>query len=363
MSTEENVDFDPKSIMEWDEGIGTLYGSGFKFKMNSTGDLEMVNDDEEIERIKEEWRRTHESENKVTDDSPEQMLQCEERLDGSDPIDPKESKPTVLKSSPPVVEKISLLSDPDSRKCQNCGIVGSVHSFIRAGKFCSQDCATAQSSHLRLLAKRPIILGGKDVNVRCESLLKPDVKKVSTTPTEISMSHEKAVFGKGSQKRKQKVTNGSNKLSRTSSPSSTTSSLTQLAQIGGDTITQTKKPTSNGVPHSPSSSEKNSRPSSPSSTGNIQPQTALHQSIFAMRAIQHHLEPPIAWDRHSKNLTSTLEDYKAAEIIIWEPNQVAQFVNQIPGCDEFGSRFSEQVSEPLPVLFITNIPYFTVDRW
>lgn len=346
--------------MEWDEGIGTLYGSSLKFRLNSKGDLEMV-DEKDIEKVKEEWRRTNsdekQSEEKVSNDPPEEILKCEEKID---PVDhPKESVPlsTTQKSSSssPPTEKIS---DADSRKCQNCGIIGSVSKFIRAGKFCSQDCATAQSSHLRLLTKRPIILGGKDVNVKCErlqSLLKPEVKKVLSSTSEISMPHEKLVLGKGSQKRKQKVMNGSSKLSRTSSPSSTTSSLTQLAQIGGDTIVvQGKKATSNGVggPHSPSSSEKNSRPSSPSSIfpssiGNIQPQTALHQSIFAMRAIQHHQEPPIGWDRHSKNLTPSLEPNKVSDVIQWEPDRVAAFVNQIPGCDDMGPRFAEQVSESL----------------
>lgn len=347
MTSSEKIDFDPKGIMEWDEGIGTLNGSGLKFRMLPHGGVEMINE-EDIEKVREEWRKTNK--NTIKNESSEEMLKCEEKLDSSqDPSENKESVPPPPSTppavkSPPPVEKIS---DPDSRKCQNCGIVGSVHKFIRAGKFCSQDCATALSSHLRLLAKRPIILGGKDVNVRCESLLKPEVKREPPTP-DVSMSHEKMVLGRGSQKRKQKVMNGSSKLSRTSSPSSTTSSLTQLAQIGGDSIIQSKKSTQNGVPHSPSSSEKNSRPSSPASVGNIQPKTALHQSIFAMRVIQHQQEPPIGWDRHSKNLNSFLDRHKATDIVSWEPEHVAQFVNQIPGCDEMGSRFSEQVSfQPL----------------
>lgn len=92
-------------------------------------------------------------------------------------------------------------------------------------------------------------------------------------------------------------------------------------------------------------SEKLSLPSSPSSSlVHITPQSALHQSIFSMRVLQHQQEPPLGWDRHSKNLHPVLQGIRPPDVLNWDAEKVAAFVNTIPGCRDIGQTFAEEVS-------------------
>ena len=102
-----------------------------------------------------------------------------------------------------------------------------------------------------------------------------------------------------------------------------------------------------------SDSIKISRPSTPSSIAPSNNKNSfsnsslstLHQAIFALRMNQHQLgEAPVAWEKHSKNLLGFADKVNATEVLQWSAEKVAQFVTSIPGCQDFGQNFEEEVS-------------------
>lgn len=130
-----DVDFDPMSIMVWEEGVGTLPMSELKFKVVN-GELEMIDDDEEEEKIRNEWRSKHhegkksESTKKSSQESSVSLSCNEVILDEDEENDPQH--PMAI--------------------CKNCGKKGPLGNFIRAGKFCSQKCALNSSSQIKSLS-------------------------------------------------------------------------------------------------------------------------------------------------------------------------------------------------------------------
>ncbi|XP_074597983.1 lethal (3) malignant brain tumor [Brevipalpus obovatus] len=70
--------------------------------------------------------------------------------------------------------------------------------------------------------------------------------------------------------------------------------------------------------------------------------STLHQAIFALRMNQHQLEAPVAWERHSKNLLSSSNVLNASEVLEWDAEKVTDFVETLPGCEEFAHRFEEE---------------------
>ena len=160
-----STDFDPIKIMEWKDGIGALPGSNLKFKINEFGSLEMV-DDEEAEEI----MKKHSLKASLASETSNQ----ENSSDNSNP-------------------NIPVFDPNEMRICVNCGTRGIRSDFIRQGRFCSQTCATMQSSHLKIFKKnspttvkpdvfkRKLLLkGGKVVfdNMR--------IRKISTDKNESS---------------------------------------------------------------------------------------------------------------------------------------------------------------------------------
>jgi len=99
----------------------------------------------------------------------------------------------------------------------------------------------------------------------------------------------------------------------------------------------------NGPPASPSTnseSAKHSRPSTPSSVTNL---STLQHSIFAMRLSQQQQEAPICWDRHSKTTLPGIDKTKSKDVLLWSPSKVAEFIDQIPGCESVGQVFQDQL--------------------
>ncbi|XP_053202165.1 lethal(3)malignant brain tumor-like protein 4 [Panonychus citri] len=106
---------------------------------------------------------------------------------------------------------------------------------------------------------------------------------------------------------------------------------------------------------SASDSVKISRPSTPSSSffhNNLQNSkhnysatiSTLHQAIYSLRMNpQQTNETPMAWEKHSKSLLSFAEKVNASEVLKWTPDKVAQFVSTIPGCQDFGQCFEEEI--------------------
>uniref|UniRef100_T1L037 SAM domain-containing protein n=1 Tax=Tetranychus urticae TaxID=32264 RepID=T1L037_TETUR len=102
---------------------------------------------------------------------------------------------------------------------------------------------------------------------------------------------------------------------------------------------------------SASDSVKLSRPSTPSSSlfqHNKHNYSAtistLHQAIYSLRMNQNQSnEAPLAWEKHSKNLLSFADKVNASEVLQWGPDKVAQFVSTIPGCQDFGRCFEDEM--------------------
>jgi hypothetical protein len=103
-------EFDPIDILDWKNGIGSLPGSGLRFKLNEFGSLEMV-DDTEVDEI----------------------VQCLNAKLNEDPLksDHAATNPT------------------DFSVCSHCGVQGVLSTFVRKGRFCTQSCALQHSARLR----------------------------------------------------------------------------------------------------------------------------------------------------------------------------------------------------------------------
>lgn len=143
-------------------------------------------------------------------------------------------------------------------------------------------------------------------------------------------------------------------MSNSPSPSDGYLSIGKSKQTGLGNVSRkwTMKRKACDNPGSPStnSESKLSRPSTPSSLTNM---SALHQSIYSMRMQQQQQEPPIGWDRHCKLVFPVREAIKPLEALTWSYEKVSQFVDSIPGCQNMGRVFQEEVRYSKIFLFLT----------
>lgn len=301
-----SVDFDPQSVMEWESGVGTLPDSNLKFRADEKGGLQMI-DENEAAKVKTEGRVNGATE-------------------------------TIIKT------------EADERTCVNCGKVGLVQDFIRAGKFCGMACVTSHTAHIKSLVMSRETDASSDPNRR------PGVKSEA----------KGRQLGQGSpigDKRKHQLSdevphvkahkslddeNDENNRSNNQRHDPLIAGKIRGARFGRKNRVKELRTEET---MSLNDSEKLSLPSSPSSSlVPITPQSALHQSIFSMRVLQHQQEPPLGWDKHSKNLYPVLNGIRLPDVLSWNPEKVAEFVNTIPGCRDIGQIFSDEVS-----LFLTDV--------
>lgn len=301
--TDVPLDFETQSVMNWTTNVGTLTHSNLKFKMTENGSLQLLADDEE-EKVKSEQT-------------------VKQQANGS----------PVCNAAP----------DEETRTCVHCGKSGPLKNFIRAGKFCSQECATSQATQLKSLV-RSLHSDAADIDGRnLKSGLKPDGRSRHTD------------IGRGSplsEKRKQMLCHDSpqTKVRRGVDDENEENNEDRHRTDGklksGRFVKKSRaKELRNEDATSLIDSEKLSLPSSPSSSlVPVTPQSALHQSIFSMRVLQHQQEPPLGWERHSKNLHPVLQGIRPSDVLHWDPDKVAAFVNTIPGCRDIGQTFADEVS-------------------
>ena len=321
------VEFDPSSIMTWTDGVGSLPGSELQFKLDDSGNLEMI-DDEEANNIRKEHQ--------------------ERRARGiPDPV--VVAKPLAAAKIVEEENKEPNVAPMKRKKCANCGKVGDGSRFVRAGKFCSQDCATSQANQLRMMAS-------------AASSVRPGASLISRSDSSSASKPKSLLFDNNHHSKGRHTDNGS----RSSSPGTKAKRHKSDSDHGHENDRRKSSETSSSfIPKKDAigmkgafarmknrfdlndrNSNNDSLPSSPSSSlVNITPQSALQQSIFSMRVMQH--QPPIAWDRHSANLRPLLKDIRPLEVLKWLPDQVSSFVNSIPGCQEIGQTFSDEVSKSL----------------
>jgi protein-arginine kinase activator protein McsA len=338
----ENVplDFDPQSVMEWEAGVGKLPDSNLKFKQVQNG-FEMI-DEEEAVKIQQQ-----------------EQLQQSDATVKTEPADPQSSHSN---SNSQPVSSSSAAAEGEMRTCVHCSKTGPLKNFIRAGKFCSQDCATSQASQLKSLVKS-LDVNSYDVNRNGKMGLKQEgrIRHSDSSPQPEKRKHMMHEDSPAGRSRRRDDENDENNRSRQRPDSLLTGKLK-----GGRKKNRVKE-IRNEETTSLIDSEKLSLPSSPSSSlVHITPQSALHQSIFSMRVLQHQQEPPLEWDRHSKNLLPLLSSIRPPEVLSWDPEQVAAFVNTIPGCRDIGQTFAEEVSLSLVSLCRVILMLFfeiAADRW
>ena len=63
---------------------------------------------------------------------------------------------------------------------------------------------------------------------------------------------------------------------------------------------------------------------------------------FKCKIIQILQDLPLCWDQHSK-LLPVVNKYTANDVMKWSSEQVAGFVNCLPGCSPHGKVFHDQV--------------------
>lgn len=227
------LDFDPQEAMHCKSGVWTLPDSELKFKVDASGSMQMI-DDEEAARVAEQ----HEKETTNGDTSRVEQQEIKE--------EEKEEQ-------------------EEKRTCIQCNKTGLLKNFIRAGKFCSTACATAQANKLKSMATLLSVNGDQASKSMARSLIR------------------RAKTG-----------------------------IKKKRDISGPLV-------------------------------QITPQSALHQSIFSLRLLQHQQEPPIGWEKHCKNLQPFLQDIKPPDVLRWTPDKVAEFVNTIPGCQDIGQKFADEL--------------------
>ena len=71
----------------------------------------------------------------------------------------------------------------------------------------------------------------------------------------------------------------------------------------------------------------------------------IHQSVFmsAMVPSTPSRDLPLNWDQHSKLLPG-VDTHQAQDVAQWTSDEVAQFVEMLPGCEELARLFEEEVS-------------------
>lgn len=115
-------ELNPIDCLIWENDIGVLPGSSLQFKLNEYDCLELVSE-EEAEEIRRNARLLYEE---------------SQYLDGA---------------------SNGAKSDDLYSVCSTCRVRKLKSSFIRKGRFCSQECATLQSSQLRNFKKSNILDG------------------------------------------------------------------------------------------------------------------------------------------------------------------------------------------------------------
>lgn len=356
--------------MVWNNGVGFLPGSALRFRVDEFNVLEII-DEEKADQIQKEYQEKKISKSNVTESTNSTSdLPMDDLADGT------------------LAAGHSI--------CQNCGIRGLTSKFIRAGKFCSIDCAKSSALTVKSLAggstsntstssskgtapthhrtlnnhlyksgnNASILDQSTNVSIHGESILK---KQPNNCPIQSPRQSSKLVT-----RSKLNSTDSNTETSR-SNKRSTESSDIHVSSNGKHKIRSNKKSKlkhrhsltfksieslvhencisnlldSNSITND---SEKLSLPSSPaSSLVNITPRSALHQSIFTMKILQHQQEPPLGWDTHSKNLANIINTIKPTDVLKWNSSKVGDFVNSIPGCSEIGQYFMDEVS----LLFIS----------
>lgn len=308
--------------------------------------------------------------------------------------------PVVEATVDPTVDLPSEVSDKDwpdgtlaagYSLCQNCGIRGQTEKFIRAGKFCSSDCAKSSALTVKSLAcGGGSVLTGKTHDSAFHQhrklnnqLYKPSNKNNSDQASNASLHNDSIL-------RKQRPNNYPIQSTLQSNNLVKESKLNSDSNVDGVTRSQKRSHDSSenhfaskhrghsskksklkrhalsiraieSLVHDnnitslldsnsiTNDSEKLSLPSSPaSSLVNITPGSALYQSIFAMKMQQHLAEPPLGWDKHSKNLANIINAIKPSDVLKWNPFKVGEFVNSIPGCARHGQSFLDEVRVDFP---------------
>jgi hypothetical protein len=342
------IDPDTEEIINWKDGIGTLPNSNLKVRENELGELELILN-QESDVVEQEVEAQN-----VADAETE--LLCEEKIkiDDSPIAVPKETEEERAAQAKYEAERREMLMRPNLfAKCVNCGAEGRKSTYIRLGKYCSQTCATLHTTHLRNAAhKTPIKESdrsspdnrgrrrGTDDQTNGDSHpASPDNSDIS--PNELD----------GRRKRRLSAGHTNGDVSRPTSPDSLKGGNNRDGMRSGG-----KRPKSshneNHRPVSPSTnSESHTRPGTPNS---VTPQTALHQSIFAMRAKQQMLcDAPLNWQKTTTSLLATTDQVKPIEVLRWDAERVSGFVNSIPGCSETGQTFLDELVDGEAFLLLT----------
>lgn len=379
---------DANGLMVWENGVGHLPGSRFKFRIDEYDTLELI-DDETAEKLQKEHiekkksnqidssstKNCNSTTNNVTTD-----LQMDDLADGT------------------LAAGHSI--------CQNCGIRGLTSKFIRAGKFCSIECAKSSALTVKSLAcgtsnsdanykssnvqaahrtlnnhlykasnsssgaVSSLPEGNTSTSIHGESILKKQTnnnnfcqsprqssKLVNRPKLNLNDSISESTSNKTNKRSIDSSdnihisSNGKHKV-RSSSSSNKKSKLKHRHSLTLKSIESLVHENSisnlldsNSITND---SEKLSLPSSPaSSLVNITPRSALHQSIFTMKILQHQQEPPLGWDKHSKNLANIISTIKPSDVLKWNSAKVGEFVNSIPGCSDIGQCFMDEVSSSI----------------
>ena len=398
-----SADYDGSCLDGWSgTGVLELTGSEIKLMVDQNRQLEIVLNEHEVTLKKEVDEEKKEDETPPPEESEPKNVESQVEAANA-PVEPT-VEPTDESTVDAAVEvpEVSDKDWPDGTLaagyslCQNCGIRGQTEKFIRAGKFCSTDCARSSALTVKSLAcGGNSSLAGKPHDSAFHhhrklnnQLYKPSNKSNSDQASNASL-HNDAIL------RKQRPNNypiqsarQSNNLVNQSRPNSDSNvdgvsrsqkrsldssenhfaskhrghsskksklkhrhalSLKSIESLVHDNNISSLLD-SNSITND---SEKLSLPSSPaSSLVNITPGSALYQSIFAMKIQQHQQEPPLGWDKHSKNLANIINSIKPSDVLKWNSFKVGEFVNSIPGCAQFGRSFMDQVRDNFPFYFV-----------
>ncbi|KAI1288430.1 Lethal(3)malignant brain tumor-like protein 1 [Halotydeus destructor] len=326
-----DIDVDPKTVVSWKDGVGTLPGSNLKFTVERGG-LKTV--------IEQEAGESKIAASATNSERIEVLKQIKQDL--------------AARSS-----RSSSQEDPPSYStCFNCKKKGPTGTYIRQGRYCSQECATIQSTHLRLYTNRRrtsvVQING---NGTISPLTTSDTDKFPNRQklSEVHSNGPPSPSSDSAKNVKRKVVRANGAASPTASIDSKKGSVKRKAQVNGGPASpsNTSDSTKFSRPSSPVSSvqqpndddvvvpNKVSRPASPVTST---PENALHQSIFAMRNSQHLEENvPSNWNENCKPLMPMIRSVNAKDVLKWDSEKVAGFINSIPGCKDIGQTFCDEL--------------------
>ncbi|XP_069777211.1 lethal(3)malignant brain tumor-like protein 4 isoform X3 [Narcine bancroftii] len=84
-------------------------------------------------------------------------------------------------------------------------------------------------------------------------------------------------------------------------------------------------------------------------------QQALHQSVFMSTMSAHPIhELPLCWEQHCKLLPSVV-NFQASKVSKWSTDEVANFVQTLPGCEEQAKIFKEEQIDGEAFLLLTQM--------